>query len=406
LKQARYKLLEISSRSLFILSVLYFFPVELAGKFGFILLLFGFFSIFYGFERYISLQREIINESEHSVSRKLASTFRFYIFNFLISCPLLAILLFNYGISNIILILCCLLISFTEHISNAVYNISIVYSTYLVAMPSIIIKNLFMFILVVLLIFFKQENTIEIIIYCWSILSFLQLIIFSKWFANSLSVSKIQFWKYSLGEIKNHYSVAKINFLIGLISVLSLQCDRLIVGYSFDSFFTGIYFRHVSLISIFYQLFNIVSYNRMVPKIFSEAKEQPFSRLRKSINNEFKNITLILVVFTILFVLGYYLLLKPFFLFFHIDIYIVLFLLIIFYIKIYADFQGMILNALNLEIKLCIFQFLTVLISVLLMLAFIPHFQISGVLFASFIGTIFYASIMYFYKPSLKLARN
>ena len=208
--------------------------MELAGKFGFILLLFGFFSIFYGFERYISLQREIINESAHSVSLKLASTFRFYIFNFLISSPLLAILLFNYVISNIILILCCLLVSFTEHISNAVYNISIVYSTYLVAMPAIIIKNVFMFILVVLLIFFKQENTIEIIIYCWSILSFLQLIVFSKWFANSLSVSKIQFWKYSLGEIKNHYSVAKINFLIGLISVLSLQCDRLIVGYSLD----------------------------------------------------------------------------------------------------------------------------------------------------------------------------
>ncbi len=380
--------------------------MELAGKFGFILLLFGFFSIFYGFERYISLQREIIDESGYLASFKLASTFRFYIFNFLISSPLLAILLYNYGISNVVLIICCLLISFTEHISNAVYNISIVHSNYLVAMPTIIIKNSIMFILGVLLIIFKQKNPIEIIIYCWSILSFVQLVIFSKWFAHSLEVYKIKFWNFDLGEIKNHYGVAKINFLIGLISVLSLQCDRLIVGYSFDSFFTGIYFRHVSLISIFYQLFNIVSYNRLVPKVFSEAKEQPFNRLREIINNEFKKITVILIALTILFVLGYYLFLKPIFFSFHIDIYIVLFLLCIFYIKIYADFHGMILNALNLEVKLCIFQFLTVLISVLLMFVFIPHFQINGVLLASFIGTIFYASIMYFYKPSLKLGIN
>ena len=49
-----------------------------------------------------------------------------------------------------------------EDTSNGMWlkynNISIVYSTYLVAMPAIIIKNVFMFILVVLLIFFKQKN--------------------------------------------------------------------------------------------------------------------------------------------------------------------------------------------------------------------------------------------------------
>ena len=403
MKQARYKLLEVTSRSLFILSILYFFPLELAGKFGFILLLFGFFAIFYGFERYISLQREIIKESDKSVNIKLASTFRFYTFNFIISAPLLAVLLYNYGINTAILIFCCLLISFTEHISNAVYNISVVYNTYLIAMPTIIIKNVIMFLLGVLLIFFTQKNPIEIIIYCWATLSFVQLIIFSKWFTNSLSVHKIEFWTYGFAEIKNHYKVAKINFLIGLISVLSLQCDRLIVGYSFDSYFTGIYFRHVSLISILYQLFNIVSYNRLVPKMFAEAKTQPFTHLRSIISSEFKKITIILLGLTTLFFIGYNFFLKSLFLSFHLDIYIVLALLGIFYIKIFADFQGMILNALNLEIKLCVFQFLTMLSSVLLMLALIPLFKVNGVLFASFLGTICYASIMYFYKPPTRL---
>lgn len=403
MKQARYKLFEVTSRSLFILTILYFFPVESAGKFGFVLLLFGFFAIFYGFERYISLQREIINESDQAVNIKLVSTLRFYIFNFLISAPFLTILLYNYGIHSVILILSCLLISFSEHISNAAYNISVVYDTYLIAMPVIIIKNILMFLLGIFLILFKQKDSIEIIIYCWAILSFVQLFIFSKWFSNSLTRHGVRFWSNGLHEMTGHYKIAKINFLIGLISVLSLQCDRLIVGYSFDSYFTGIYFRHVSLISIAYQLFNIVSYNRLVPEIFLAAKTQPFSHLRKIIFSEFKKITILLFGLTILFLIGYYFFLDKLFASFHLDLYIILSLLGIFYIKIYADFQGMILNALNLELKICIFQFITMLCSVVLMLLLIPILKVNGVLLASFTGTLFYAMIMYFYRPNLKL---
>jgi len=368
-----------------------------------VLLLFGFFAVFYGFERYISLQRELVNESDQNVNIKLVSVLRFYIFNFLISAPFLTISLFNYGVSSVMLIFFCLLISFSEHISNAVYNISVVYNTYLIAMPVVIIKNLLMFLLGILLMLFKQKDSIEIIIYCWAILSLIQLLILSKWFLNSLNRFGIRFCGGDFHEMIGHYRIAKINFLIGLISLLSLQCDRLIVGFSFDSYFSGIYFRHVSLISILYQLFNILSYNRLVPKIFFEAKTQPFSHLRNIILTEFKKITLLLFGLTILLVIGYYFFLDNYFVFFGLDLYIILSLLAIFYIKIYADFQGMILNALNQELKICVFQFVAMLCSVVLMLLLIPIFRVNGVLFASFTGTLLYAMIMYFYRPNLKL---
>ena len=77
------------------------------------------------------------------------------------------------------------------------------------------------------------------------------------------------------------FKLSKIHFLIGLVALIWIQLDRLVVGLWFSPEKMGIYYRHVSIIGIIYQLFNIISYNRLIPKIFGLAKNNNYLFLNK-----------------------------------------------------------------------------------------------------------------------------
>lgn len=379
--------------------MIYFLPVELSGQFGFLTLLFSLFATFYGFERYVSLQRQIVNESDEFAIKELASVLKFYLINFAIAIPVLILFIKTKTFDNWFLILCCLLISFVEHISNSVYNISIVYVRFLKGMPIIIIKNILLLAVAAVLIISKKSNPLETIIIVWAVISLIQIVYFTRAFFKLINIFKIDFWKFDINELLSQYKFAYINFFIGIVAVLSLQADRLIVGISFNSTITGMYFRHVSLISILYQLFNIVSYNRLLPNVFLHAKTESFEFLKKIISKEYLRALAAVALGISCFMIAYYFFAKPIFEYFHIDLKTLVILLAIFSIRIYADYRAMILNALHLELKTLIFQVISLMLGILLMFILIPTFKVNGVLISSFIATLTYALIMYQYKP-------
>ena len=383
--------------------MIYFLPVELSGQFGFLTLLFSLFATFYGFERYVSLQRQIVNESDKFVIKELTSVLKFYLVNFTIAIPVLTLFIKTKTFDNYFLILCCLLISFMEHISNSVYNISIVFEKFLKGMPIIIVKNILLLIVAIFLIISKHNNPLEIIIILWAVFSFIQLVYFSSFFYKLMNIFQIGFWEFDFNVLLDQYKYAYINFFIGIVAVLSLQADRLIVGISFDRTITGMYFRHVSVISILYQLFNIVSYNRLLPNVFLHAKTESFDFLKKIIAKEYLRSLVAITLGIICFVIAYYAFAKQIFEYFNIDLKTLVVLLTIFSIRIYADYRAMILNALHLELKTLIFQIVSLMLGMTLMFLLIPVFKINGVLASSLIATLTYALIMYQYKPKFQI---
>jgi O-antigen/teichoic acid export membrane protein len=397
LLQVKYKLGEIISRSLFLILMIYFLPIELSGKFGFITVLFSLFATFYGFERHVSLQRQIINESDEIVTNRLTSVLKFNIINFAITIPVMFLFIKTKTFDNWFLIFCCLLISFVEHISNSVYNISIVYEKFLKGMPFIIIKNIVLLIVAAFLIFFTQRNPLETVLIIWALISLIQIFFFGRAFYRITMRFKIDLFKFEVKSISYQYKLAYINFFIGLVAVLSIQADRLIVGISFDSINTGMYFRHVSIISILYQIFYITSYNKLLKRVLLKAKTETFDKVVLIVYREYKRdlIFILLGIFVITIVFSFF----SQFIFskFHIKLPILLFLLTVFSIRIYADFRSMVLNAYHLEYVILKCQTLSMVIGILLMLVLIPIMGLNGVLASSLISTCIYAT-------SLKLA--
>lgn len=379
--------------------MIYFLPIELSGKFGFLTLLFSLFATFYGFERHVSLQRQIVNESDEIVINKFASVLKFYLINFVIAIPFLILLIKTKTFDNWFLILCCLLISFVEHISNSVYNISIVYEKFLKGMPIIIIKNIVLLFVAAFLIIFNKSNPLEIVIIIWAIVSLMQIIYFGKTFYRLTKKFKIDLLKFEFKNVSNQYKFAYINFFIGLVAVLSLQADRLIVGVSFNSTDTGMYFRHVSIISILYQLFYITSYNKLLNGVFSKAKTETYDIIIAIVNKEYKRDLIFIlsgiVVITIIYSFFSHFIFNKF----HIKLSILIFLLFVFLIRIYADFRSMVLNAYHLENVILKYQTISLGIGILLMIILIPFLGLNGVLASSLISNCVYAT-------SLKLART
>jgi O-antigen/teichoic acid export membrane protein len=268
-------------------------------------------------------------------------------------------------------------------------------------MPIIILKNILLLAVAAVIIISKKSNPLAIIIIVWTVIALVQIVCFTWAFFKLINIFKIDFWKFDAKEYLSHYKLAYINFFIGIVAVLSLQADRLIVGMSFNSSITGIYFRHISLISILYQLFNIVSYNRLLPNVFLHAKTESFEFLKNIISKEYFRALAAVALGISCFMITYYFFAKTILDYFHIDLKSLLILLAIFSIRIYADYRAMILNALNLELKTLIFQGISLLVGILLMFILIPVFKVNGVLMSSFIATLIYALIMYQYKPSL-----
>ena len=122
--------------------MLYFLGVEQAGLFGSITLVINFFSVVSGFESHICIQRELVNKSNYEIQKIIKSAIVFYSINYLITIPVLGFALYKFGLNSWILLFSCFIIAISEHICNAVYNISIVHEDFVKAMPWIISKNI------------------------------------------------------------------------------------------------------------------------------------------------------------------------------------------------------------------------------------------------------------------------
>lgn len=268
------KLAVIAFRSLFVLLALYSLPIESTGAFGLALTLLGFYTFAVGYERYGDLQRRLVGASPQQADRLLVTTLRFYLRNHALALPVFLGLLSLWVGLPWATVAAFAVIAVVEHASLEAYRITLIAPRYLHALIVVVVKDAMVLALAVVSLLQDRDGfDLERVVLIWCVCSATGLA--------AMAVALVRGWTFprwrdiegaGLSAL-DQYRASATHFLIGLVALAALQIDRLVVGAILTLAEAGIYFRHVFLASFVYQLFNVLSYNRLVPGVYAAVQE-------------------------------------------------------------------------------------------------------------------------------------
>lgn len=286
---ATIKLADIAARSLYVLIVLYSLPARSTGQFGLVLVLIGFFAFLCGFERYLDIQRRVVGMSDANADRLIFSTLQFWVVNYLLWAPLLVGLLIFWVEMSAFAATLCLVIAVAEHLSNEVYRIALSVPRYRQMLVALLVKNAMLVAIVAVLIWWQGERFDLIrLLGVWVVMSLLGIAVAAALFMRIATLGTGAGWRHAGIERGQPYRSSRTHFLIGLVALSSLQADRLVAGSLLTLEQSGVYFRHVFLASFIYQMFNIVSYNRILPRVYAHTRAGELAVARRAIHREMK----------------------------------------------------------------------------------------------------------------------
>jgi len=281
------KLADIAARSLFVLLCLFALPIRSTGQFGLALTLLGFFSFFSGFERYLDLQRRMVGTAALQVDKLIVSALRFYVVNYLVCLPvLLALLLFWVELPPW-LALMCLVIGVGEHLSNEVYRFVLIAPRHRPVLFAALGKNIALLTIVALTLWLHPSMfSLDLLLTTWAVFSLAGI--------GAIAISFSRTWAFASFSLatgaglrqRQQYFASRTHFLIGLVAVTLLQVDRLVVGALLTLEQSGLYFRHILLASFAYQVFNVVSYGRVAPRVYEHIHSHRTAAARAIIRRE------------------------------------------------------------------------------------------------------------------------
>lgn len=271
------KLVDVVGRALFILGVTFALPLAEAGRFGITVTLIAFFAFLMGWERYLDLQRRLVGEPDAVFDSGVAHALKLFAFNWTVMLPILVAFLVGMAGISWALALACAMIAVAEQIGNQLYAITLVQPRYRVALVPVAVRSASMALLVGGLLMLAPDHlSLNAVLYAWAGLSVVTTAATALLWLSCRAPGAAKPLPVATGIFAQHRASLH-HALIGFLSVLTLQFDRLAIGGLLTDDDAGIYFRHALLVSFAYQLFNIVSYNRIVGAVFAAAKLQPLS---------------------------------------------------------------------------------------------------------------------------------
>ena len=281
------KMTEVLARASFTVAAAFMLQLSEAGQFGLVTTLAGLFAFAIGWERYIDLQRRLVGVDHHVFDRAVLHAFRLWGFNYLVMVPVFMLLMALWTGLGFWQLALCVVILIGEHVSNQIYNLSVVQPRYHQLVGLVAARNLMLVPLIAYPILFDHRYaTLDYVLVCWALVSGAStLLILLRW-------SRLMHREEVRGEmpvatrIFAQHRASLTHFAIGLLGVASLQIDRLAVGSLLPLHDVGVYFRHALLVSFAYQLFNIASYNRNVPVIFGLARTQAITAAQRILRFE------------------------------------------------------------------------------------------------------------------------
>jgi O-antigen/teichoic acid export membrane protein len=273
------KLVELLSRAGFTVAVAFMLPLDAAGRFGIIVTLVSLFAFAFGWERHVDLQRRLVGGPEHRFDEGVAAALRLYGFNWLAMLPLFWLAMAFWTGPDPLLLALATIVVLSEQLANQLYNITLVQPRYQAALTTVAVKNVGVALAIAAFILFAPSRlSVELVVTIWAIASALGTAALAFALVRVRAPLPPEAAREAPGIFDQHRA-SLTHFLIGLVAVLSLQIDRLVAGGLLPLAEVGIYFRHILLVSFAYQLFNITSYNRVVPKVFAAARTEPVATL-------------------------------------------------------------------------------------------------------------------------------
>lgn len=393
------KFAEITFRALFIIIVTYALELEEAGQFGIIATIQGLVSFAFGFERQIDLQRRLVGKTGKIFDAEISRTLLFFFGNYLLFSPLMLVGAFLLANISGVALAFCVLIAIGEHISNLSYHLTLVNGEYRVFLFASLIKTALVFFLVLGALFFSALN-LSVVLMAWGLLSFFYLIVVMRLWVNvktPLAYKGKSVWL----NLRNQYKWSKDHFFIGVLAVLAIQLDRLVAGSILAFDLVGLYFRHVLITALVYQVFNVGFYSMLVPKIFMTAKSEPSSALGPIICRTYAKVSLFLV-FVSFVVVGFFLSDEEAFRRLGLNLFYLLGLLIASSARIRADLNALIFNAFYREDVVLIMQFTCLCVGAVLSFAMTYMYSLDGLIMASIFMSFAYLLLTYYFLNKLR----
>lgn len=342
------KMGDVAARSGFVLAATFALPIDQAGQFAIIATIINLFALAFGFERHIDVQRRTAAQTDLVFDTAIADAIRLYGVNYLLMAPLLILSVLFWGKVGFMIAGLALLIAIGEQLSNHVYNYALIAGRYTSLMAVVLVKNAALVLIVLWAAFLGDGLELVPTIRLWALAT-----------AISVAVMALVWLRFRLthpagtpvprDSVLMQYRASATHFTIGVVAVLVIQYDRLAVGTLMSLSEVGVYLRHMLLVSLAYQAFTILSFGRVMPRVFADARTGTNTQLRTTVRIEYRKT---LIGTPLLFALawaademtgGIYSRM------FHLQLPLMGVLLIGFMLRAAGDLQGCILNARMLE---------------------------------------------------------
>lgn len=393
------KFLEVGSRAVFIILTSFSLNLEHAGQFGLVLTILGLASFAFGYERQVDLMRSMVGSASSQFDRAVSNALWLFGVNYLLGVPSLVVILAVMVLLPAKLILLCVIIAIAEHLMNIAYSMALVEPRYRIMLLITVLKNMAIAITVVTIVM-RAELDISLVLTTWAFFTTIGFLVISLVWAH-MRQNKPE-GETVLEVVARQYRASWTHFLLGLTAILTLQVDRLVVGSFLSLEEAGIYFRHVLLVSMLYQIFNIAFHNRILPKVFAVGSRGDIRPLLHIVKYEY------LLVLGFWFFCGFTVIALHMFLDrqlveqFSLVSFYLLGLLVVSAFRTRADLYALVFNALHFEKKVFWAQLFSFGLSLPILFWFANTYAIPGMIIASGISAIVYLGLILLQIKKLK----
>lgn len=393
---AALKLADVAARSLFMLILLYALPDREAGQFGLTLTLIAWFMFLAGYERYVDLQRTLAGVSEASVDSAVAAAMRCFTFNQLALAPLMVSALICWvGLAWWMSVL-YLLIAIAEHLSQEAYRLALMSHRHRIAMLPVVVKNMLLCAMAGAgpplsgrPLDMHGVTLVWASVSCLALAASVAAVLMAR---RRPSGTDARPAAKSPGLLEQ-YRRSQTHFVIGLFGLASVQFDRFVTGALVPFEQSAVYFRHLLLASFVYSALSIASYNRTLPAVYRAVGGGQASLARSIIQRERMRLLFLACCIGALGATAHAWRLPLQIAGSEVTIAYLAVVLGAFLIRMWADFNSMLLNAAHQERDVLRVHAATLPLSILASVALTSAFGVTGAMAGFLVSALIYWAV-------------
>ncbi len=289
------RIFSMSGKFILVFFLAKFFTITDLALYGLIFTIISFGFFLNGLDFYTFSNREIIinnNNKYNFIINQLISQ----IFVFIIFLPI-QYLIFKFYINENFIFYWFIILLFLEGFTQEIYRILISLNKQILATVSFAIKSsVWIYFLAVLILFYPQYNTLNIIFLLWTIGLICSFIFGLTFIYLNLKNNKLNVFNFNPIWIYKGYKVALVFFLSSIIFKLFFVYDRIFINNNFGTEQLGIYIFYITIIFGSFNILESAVFSFSYPNIIKYYHLKKFIYFKK----EIKKLIILTFVFGLL----------------------------------------------------------------------------------------------------------